>query len=120
MMRLLPRSISSIWALAWTVTRPRPDAVGGLDALLALLLDDDAAGGEVRALDELHQMVDVNIVELLPVLEHVDQRVHDLAQVVRRDGGGHADRDTGGAVDQQVGDGRRQDTRLRQRVVEVG
>ena len=45
----------------------------------------------------------------------VDQRddgVDDLAQVVRRDVGRHADRDAGGAVDQQVREARRQDGRL--------
>ncbi len=36
----------------------------------------------------------------------------DLAQIVRRDVGGHADRDTGRAVDQQVGEAGRQDGRL--------
>ena len=36
----------------------------------------------------------------------------DLAQVVRRDVGGHADRDAGGPVDQQVRVARRQDRRL--------
>ena len=78
-----------------------------------------AAGGEIRSLDELHQLLDVDVVELLPLLEHVDQRVHHLAQVVRRDGGGHADGDAGGAVDQQVGDGGGQHGRLVERVVEV-
>ena len=38
--------------------------------------------------------------------------VGDLAQVVRRDVGGHADRDADGAVDQQVREPRRQDGRL--------
>ena len=38
--------------------------------------------------------------------------VDDLAQVVRRDVGGHADGDAGRAVDQQVRDRRRQDRRL--------
>ena len=33
--------------------------------------------------------------------------VHDLGQVVRRDVGGHADRDAGGAVDEQIRDARR-------------
>ena len=41
----------------------------------------------------------------------LDGREH-LAQVVRRHVGGHADRDARGAVDQQVGQQRRQDDRL--------
>ena len=43
----------------------------------------------------------------------------DLAQVVRRDVRGHADGDAGRAVDQQVGDARRQHDRLGARVVVV-
>ena len=39
-------------------------------------------------------------------------RADRLAQVVRRDVGRHPDRDPGGAVDQQVGEARRQDQRL--------
>ena len=46
--------------------------------------------------------------------------VGDLAQVVRRDVGGHADRDAGRAVDQQVGEARRQDRRLLRAAVVVG
>ena len=44
----------------------------------------------------------------------------DLAQVVRRDVGGHPDRDPGRAVDQQVRDPRRQHHRLGGLVVVVG
>ena len=53
----------------------------------------------------------------------VDQRdagVDDFGEVVRRDVGRHADRDAGGAVDQQVRHARRQDDRLRLLVVVVG
>ena len=45
--------------------------------------------------------------------------VGDLAQVVRRDVGGHADGDAGRAVDQQVGQLGRQDARLHARAVVV-
>ena len=46
-------------------------------------------------------------------VRQVPQRaVGDLAQVVRRDVGGHADGDADGAVDQQVREPRRQDRRL--------
>ena len=44
----------------------------------------------------------------------------DFAQVVRRNVGRHADRDALGAVQQQVGQSRRQNHRLLQRAVEVG
>ena len=45
----------------------------------------------------------------------VDQRdagVDHLAEIVRRDVGRHADRDAAGAVDQQIGEARRQNDRL--------
>ena len=48
------------------------------------------------------------------------KRVDDLAEIVRRDVGRHADGDAGRAVDQQVGDARRQDQRLPNGVVVVG
>src|SRR6266850_2456630 len=40
------------------------------------------------------------------------ERVHDLAQVVRRNVGGHADGDAGRAIDEQVRNARRQNDRL--------
>jgi hypothetical protein len=46
------------------------------------------------------------------VLEHPEDGGGDLAQVVRRHVGGHADGDAGRAVDQQVGDAPGQDQRL--------
>ena len=52
----------------------------------------------------------------------VDQRdagVDHLAEIVRRDVGGHADRDAAGAVDQQIGEFRRQHPRLAERAVVV-
>ena len=54
------------------------------------------------------------------VLEGPAGAVGDLAQVVRRDVGGHADRDAGRAVDQQVGEAGRQDRRLLAAAVVVG
>ncbi len=47
-------------------------------------------------------------------------RLGDLAEVVRRDAGRHADRDAGRAVDQQVGEARGQDGRLLRATVVVG
>ena len=46
------------------------------------------------------------------IVEQLDQRGADLAEVVRRDVGGHADGDAGAAVDQQVRHARRQHDRL--------
>ena len=55
----------------------------------------------------------------LVVVEQLDQRRAHLAEVVRRDVGGHADGDAGGAVDQQVRDARRQHDGLGLGAVEV-
>ena len=49
----------------------------------------------------------------------VDDRVDDLAEVVRRDVRRHADGDAGAAVDEQVREARRQDERLALRLVVV-
>ena len=59
---------------------------------------DDAGGREVGRRDDLHQLVD----RRRRVLQQVQAGVDDLVEVVRRDVGGHADRDAGRAVDQQV------------------
>ena len=58
-------------------------------------MHDDAAGGEVEALDKLHQLLGGGI----GMVEHVYARVNGFAQIVRRDVGGHADRDARGTVD---------------------
>ena len=78
--------------------------------------DDLAAGGQVGAGDEAHQLVDGGV----RVHDQVPQRLHHLDQVVRRDVGGHADRDAGGAVDDQVGDRRGQHDGLGLAAVVVG
>ena len=75
-----------------------------------------APGRQVRPLHELHQLRGGG----LGLLEQVDAGVGHLAQVVRRDVGGHADGDPRGAVQQQVGQARRQEHRLLERAVEVG
>ena len=53
----------------------------------------------------------------------VDQRdagVDDLAEIVRRNIGRHADRDAARAIDQQIGEARRQDRRLLLLAVVIG
>ena len=60
------------------------------------------AGREVGALDRI--VGDQLIVFDLGIFEQLQERVADFFQVVGRDVGGHADRDSGGSVDQQVGD----------------
>ena len=85
--------------------RAAAGVVGAVDAGLA---ENDAAGGEIRTRHDLDQRVDRQ-------RRIVDQRhagVDHLAQIVRRDVGGHADGDAAGAVDQQIGEARRQHRRL--------
>src|SRR5690606_9782521 len=68
---------------------------------------DDAGGGEIRALDVFHQLIDGQ----LAVLDQRQTAIDHFAQVVRRNVGGHADGNTGGTVDQQVRHPRRHDFR---------
>ena len=82
----------------------------------ALEPDDLAAGRQVGAGDEPHDVVEVG----RRVGDQVPQRLHDLDQVVRRDVGGHADGDAAGAVDEQVGQGGRQHDGLGLAAVVVG
>jgi len=61
--------------------------------------DDLAAGRQVGAGDELHDVVKGGI----GMLDQMAQRLHDLDQIVRGDVGRHADCDATRAVDQEVG-----------------
>ena len=70
--------------------------------------EDHGAGREVGTGDELHEVVDGGF----GVVDQVQRGVDDLAQVVRRDVGGHADRDAAAAVDQEVREPRGHDERL--------
>ena len=87
--------------------------VGFLDALEA---DDDAALGQVRAGDVAHEVCD----RCRRVIQQVDSASDRLRQVVWGDIRRHAHGDARGAVDQQLGEGRRQDVRLHELVVVVG
>ena len=78
---------------------PRPVGVEN-----ALPPEDQCPGREVRSLDELHELVRGG----LGVVQHVDGRIDDFAHVVRRHVGGHTDGNALRAVDQQVGEARRQ------------
>ena len=72
--------------------------------------------GKSGPFDELREIVDRRI----GILEQVHDRVADLTEIVRRDAGGHAHRDALRAVDQQVGEARRQDNGLALGPVVVG
>jgi hypothetical protein len=59
---------------------------------------DDAGGGEVRTRHVLHQAGERD----RRIIQQRHAGIDDLAEIVRRDVGGHADGDARGAVDQQV------------------
>src|SRR5690606_7540159 len=88
-------------------------AVGLDDAGAAV---DDAGGGEIRAGDELHQLIDREV----RVVHQRQAAIDHFAQVVRRNVGGHAHGDTGGAVHQQGGNPGGQDFGNLQGAVVVG
>ena len=44
----------------------------------------------------------MHVIQGIPLVQHVDQRIHHLAQVVGWDIGGHTHCDAAGAIDQQV------------------
>ena len=69
---------------------------------------NEPRGGKVGPGNVLHQLVDGQP----GPLHQRDKAVDDLVQVVRRDVGGHAHGNTRGAVDEQVGQPRRQHRRL--------
>ena len=64
-------------------------------------LDDHPAGGKIGTGNEIDQLVGGGVRKL----DEVKRRVAQLARVVRRDIGRHADRDAGGAIRQQIGKG---------------
>ena len=90
-----------------------PDAERAAARLIGVaqaVVDDDAARRKVGAGQHGHEVVDRR---LGPTLGHDDlDRIGDLAQVVRGHVGGHADRNAAGAVDENVGQRRRQHDRL--------
>ena len=92
-------------------------ATAGLVALLNTgTAHDDGAGGEVRTGHDLHELVDSGV----GIIDQVAGCLDRLGEVMRGDIGGHADGDALAAVDQQVGEARRQRLRLGERFVVVG
>ena len=84
------------------VTSPdrNPAPAGGVGRPNAAAAHDDAPGGEIGAVDVLHQVGEGT----LRIVQHTDHGVDDLGEVVGRDVGGHAHGDAAGAIDQQVGE----------------
>ena len=66
---------------------------------------EEAAGGEVGALDVLEHFGEAG----LGIVDQRDGGVDDFGEVVRRNVGGHADGDAVRAVDDEVGNARGQD-----------
>ena len=60
--------------------------------------DDGTAGREIRTRYDFCQGVGVDV----GVIDQGERRIDDFAEIVRRDIGGHADRDPAGPVDQKV------------------
>ncbi len=73
-----------------------------------LVVDDDAAGRKVGALDESGERLGLGA----GMGDEIERRVAELGDVVRRDRGRHADRDALRAVGEQVRHGRGHDDRL--------
>ena len=71
-------------------------------------IDDDAADRQVGALDPFEQ----RLAARLRIVDQMERGVAQLDDIVRRDGGRHADRDSLRAVGEQIGKGRRQHHRL--------
>ncbi len=90
--------------------RAHPDrpAAGAVRLADADASEDRRSGREVGTEHELHQVFDRRV----RVVDEVQRRVDDLAQVVRRDVRGHADRDAAATVHEQVREARRQHERL--------
>ena len=92
--------------------RAAAEMIGRADALAP---EDDAAGRKIRSRNDVDEFVDGE----RGIVDQRDAGVDHFAEIVRRDVGGHADRDAAGAVDQQVRELRRQDPRLLERAVVV-
>src|SRR5262252_3636795 len=90
-----------------------PGLVSLLDALAAV---NEPARGEIRPRHDLDQIPDLSV----RMLEELNGRLDDLAQVVWRNLGRHADGDSVRTVDQQVRHARRQHCRFLKLFIVVG
>ena len=91
-------------------------APGGIRGLDPLPTKDRSSGREVRAGDDLHQVLDRGI----GIVNQQRDGVAKLVQIMRRNVRGHADGDAGTAVEQQVRQPRRQYPGLLARGIVVG
>ncbi len=86
--------------------RAAPGLVGLRDALRGI--HDHAADREIGAFDPFEQ----GRATPIRIVDQIERGVAQLADIVRRDGGRHADGDALRAVGEQIGKGRRQHRRL--------
>ena len=93
--------------------RAAPRLVGLLDTVQA---HDDPALGQVRAGNVAHQVGDAR----RGMIQEVNRAGDGLAEIVRRDVGGHAHRDARRAVDQELGERGGQHVGLHELIVVVG
>ena len=77
---------------------------------------NNAGGGEIRRWHDIHQVVDGRV----GVAQQVQTGIHHFIEVVRRNVGRHADRNTSRAIDQQIGKFGRHDQRFFFAAVVVG
>ena len=90
-------------------------AAGGIGRADAAAPHDNAAGREVRPLDELTDLVHLGF----RVVDDIADAVDDLGQVMRRDVGRHTDCNTRRTVDQQIREAGREHDRLLPLFIEV-
>ncbi len=74
------------------------------------------SGGEIRRRHQIDQLFNIHVRRL----QQRHAGIHHLAQIVRRNIGGHADGNPGGAIHQQIGETRGQHQRLLLRAIVVG
>ena len=77
---------------------------GGIRRDDALAPDNLCARRKIRTGHNLHQIFDGYILEPTPVVNHIDDCVAQLGQVVRWDAGSHAHGDAGGTHQQHIGE----------------
>ena len=89
---------------------------GGIRLINAAQTVNNAGGGEIGSLDELHQIGDLTV----GMIDEIIGRVNDLAEIMRRNICRHTDGYADGAVDKQVGEPAGKHDGFKQLVVEVG
>src|ERR1700722_2406482 len=82
----------------------------------ALTSQNKSAGGEIRPLHQVHDFAQMRF----GLLHQKNGGVDNLGDIVRRDIGGHADRDAGRSINQQVRNTRRQNFGLHAPLIEIG